>query len=244
MAPKKRIKKRKPTKSEEAASRRKVHKRKLQAALKKKASASKAKAKSTRKRNGTSPSKRAQSQKSNHQPPINVKRPRGRPNRFDQSEEAFLRNVPAQLREFTWRPGQSGNLKGRPKGIVNLTGRLRAVLTTPIDNGRKPKKGEPRQTYADELMALAVQAARKGDYRFFQHIYERMEGKVPEHLVIEAAKKMVAQEAEALAMRLVKIATDTAEEVFGPASAQKYREKLAAVVTERFKAEDAGSLAG
>jgi hypothetical protein len=94
------------------------------------------------------------------------------------------------------------------------------------------------------MMALAVQAARKGDYRFFQHIYERIEGKVPEHLVIEAAKKMVAQEAEALAMRLVKVATDVAEEVFGPTSAQKYAERLGIAVAERFSEDNGSSRAG
>ena len=245
MAPKKRIGKKKPTKAKGKPSSNTVHKKKLKKALLSKGSTKKnTKKKAPRtKAQGHPPATTPQKYQKNN----SNKRGPGRPSKLDYDEEAFLRNVPDHLRNFVWRPGQSGNPKGRPKGKVGLTDRLRSLLLTPIegrsvDKDRKGKKAP--QLVADELMGLAVQAARKGDYRFFQHIYERIEGKVPEHLVIEAAKQMIAQEAEALAMRFVKLATEVADVMFGVTKAQEYGEKLGASIKDMFEVSDVGSRAG
>lgn len=245
MAPKKRISKKKPTKTKGKPSSKTVHKKKLKNALLSKGSTKKkAKKKAAHtKARGHPPATAPQKYQKNN----SNKRGPGRPSKLDYDEEAFLRNVPDHLRNFVWRPGQSGNPKGRPKGKVGLTDRLRSLLLTPIagrgvDKNRKGKKSP--QLVADELIGLAVQAARKGDYRFFQHVYERIEGKVPEHLVIEAAKQMIAQESEALGMRLVKLATEVADEMFGVTKAQEYGEKLGASIKELFEVSDVGSRAG
>lgn len=245
MAPKKRIGKKKPTKTKGKPSSNTVHKKKLKKALpskgsKKKTQKKEAPSKSTKASPSSGPQHRIQQSSTANRRP-------GRPSKFDETDEAFLRNVPEHLRNFAWRPGQSGNPKGRPKGGVGLTNRLRALLLTPISGTRvdKNRKGnQPPQLVADELMGLAVQAARKGDYRFFQHVYERIEGKVPEHLVIEAAKQMIAQESEALAMKFVKLATEVADEMFGVTKAQEYGEKLGASIKDMFEVSDVGSRAG
>lgn len=240
MSPKKRIKPKK-CKPKKTTTTKRVHKRKLKDALKKKASEKKSSRKSAGKGARSHPSS-AHQQKTRGQQQESKRGP-GRPSRFELNDDP-LKNVPEQLRKFAWRPGQSGNPSGRKQGSVNLTGRLRALLLTPVEKpgkGGAKKKREQQRTFADDMMSLAIQAARKGDYRFFQHIYERMEGKVPEHLVIERAKKMVAQEAEALAMRLVRTASDVAEEVFGPSAAKKYTERLGAAVSEGFKVENGSS---
>ena len=65
-------------------------------------------------------------------------------------------------------PGQSGNPKGRPRG-TGLTDRLRAIVEA--DNA------------AEELMQAGYNAAKKGDFRFWQEILNRLEGKVPDRLV-------------------------------------------------------------
>jgi hypothetical protein len=71
-----------------------------------------------------------------------------------------------------FKKGQSGNPKGRPKG-ESLTTKLRRVL----DEG-DPKHGSK----AEALIAVAVSAARRGDFRFFKEIIDRMDGKVPERI--------------------------------------------------------------
>jgi len=68
-----------------------------------------------------------------------------------------------------WKPGQSGNLGGRPKG-TGITQRIINLL------GENDGKG------ADAFVRAGVQAALSGDYRFWEHIYNRVEGKIPERL--------------------------------------------------------------
>ena len=66
-----------------------------------------------------------------------------------------------------FKPGQSGNPAGRPKGRT-LTNRLKAILEEEV-NGK---------TVAQALMEAGVKAALKGDYRYWNHIAERIDGKV------------------------------------------------------------------
>lgn len=66
-------------------------------------------------------------------------------------------------------PGQSGNPKGRPVGS-GLTDRLRRILDK--DEG----------IAAEAIMQVAVDAAKAGDWRFWNSIMERVEGKVPDKI--------------------------------------------------------------
>lgn len=65
-----------------------------------------------------------------------------------------------------WKPGESGNPKGRPKGR-SITDRLRQIVEQ--DDGK----------VADALAKAATKAALKGDFRFWQEILNRLEGAVP-----------------------------------------------------------------
>lgn len=73
-------------------------------------------------------------------------------------------NKPTQF-----KPGESGNPKGRPKG-TDLTSRLRRIL--------EENEGQA----AEALMKVAVKAALEGDWRFWNSIVERVEGKVAEKI--------------------------------------------------------------
>lgn len=168
----------------------------------------------------------------------------GRPTHFDKTEEEFLRNVPEQLKQYAFRPGHKGLPgAGRPKGAISLTTRLRGLLATEIE-GRSHPRGKAAVTYADELMALALQAARRGDYRFFEHIYSRVEGKIPDHVVIEEVQRMVAQESEKLTEKLVKIVSSVVDEELGEKRGQIVVDKLTARITEQLGEKDAGRRAG
>ena len=76
-------------------------------------------------------------------------------------------NVP--LREYQWKPGQSGNPKGRPKG-VSITGAIRELVAAGL-NGKDLEKA---------LATVAIQRALSGDYKFYQLVVERLDGKVPD----------------------------------------------------------------
>ncbi len=66
-----------------------------------------------------------------------------------------------------WKKGQSGNPRGRPKGR-SLTDALRKLLDEGIDG----------KDLADALAKKAYAQAMKGDFRFFNMIMERLDGKV------------------------------------------------------------------
>jgi hypothetical protein len=74
--------------------------------------------------------------------------------------------------EHQFKPGHSGNPKGRPPG-KSLTARLRKILDREV-SGRK---------IADLLMEEMAKSALKGDFRFMQEIFNRIDGKVPDKVV-------------------------------------------------------------
>ncbi len=76
-------------------------------------------------------------------------------------------NVPPAQHQF--KPGESGNPKGRPTG-TSLTAIIKRVLAE--------KDGEG----AERLIAVAVRQAHKGDFRFWNALIERNEGKVADHI--------------------------------------------------------------
>lgn len=75
-------------------------------------------------------------------------------------------------------PGESGNPNGRPKG-TGLTDRLRAILE---NDGCK---------VAQEIVDAGVKAARDGDFRFWNAIFERIDGKVQENIKADGSLEIV-----------------------------------------------------
>ena len=80
---------------------------------------------------------------------------------------------PSTVHRF--KPGQSGNPNGRPKGS-GLTDTLKKLL-------REPDPDDPDKTTQDRLIEAAMIHAKKGDFKFFQEIFNRCEGKVPDRIV-------------------------------------------------------------
>jgi len=72
-----------------------------------------------------------------------------------------------------WKPGQSGNPKGRPKDKP-ITAALRELMDR--NDGEAIKA----------LAAVALKNALKGDFRFAKEILERVDGKVAEQLDLNA----------------------------------------------------------
>ena len=70
-----------------------------------------------------------------------------------------------------WKKGQSGNPRGRPKGR-SITDALRKLLDEGIDG----------KDLVDALAKKAYAQAMKGDFRFFNMIIERLDGKVTDQV--------------------------------------------------------------
>jgi len=75
-------------------------------------------------------------------------------------------------REYQFKPGQSGNPGGRPKG-TSITAQLRKLLDRNDGKLRKP------------LAKRLIDNALKGDHRFLETILDRTEGKAPERIIAE-----------------------------------------------------------
>ncbi len=70
-----------------------------------------------------------------------------------------------------WKPGESGNPRGRPVGSGMLTDALKRQLDSQIDDGR---------TKAERLAEVIVSAALEGNAQAWKICWDRIEGRVTE----------------------------------------------------------------
>ena len=76
-----------------------------------------------------------------------------------------------------FQPGVSGNPAGRPKGSLGFATKWRKFVIKIADkNNVKPEDIE------DELLAIAYQRARKGDFQFYKDILDRVHGKAVQEI--------------------------------------------------------------
>lgn len=84
-----------------------------------------------------------------------------------------------------FKPGQSGNPKGRPKGIISLKKLIRQVLEEKIvtDDGNKVVRGLL-------IVKAMIEKAESGDVSAFRAICERLEG-MPTQAIDVTARPVV-----------------------------------------------------
>tara|TARA_R110002167_G_scaffold25264_7_gene87885 strand:- start:1352 stop:1690 length:339 start_codon:yes stop_codon:yes gene_type:complete len=75
------------------------------------------------------------------------------------------------LEEYRFKKGQSGNPGGRPKGL-SIESALRSRLAS----------GEDGEKIVESLIAVALRQALSGDFRFWNSIIERVDGKVADRI--------------------------------------------------------------
>ena len=90
------------------------------------------------------------------------------------------RGNPDKIRGFQWKPGQSGNAKGRPRK-ERLADTLEEVLDETL-----PKEQDPRQsTFRYALIKnWVVKTIQKGDIDGIVEIFNRVDGKVPNRIAL------------------------------------------------------------
>lgn len=76
------------------------------------------------------------------------------------------------LKEHQFKKGQSGNPGGRPKGSVSIEAELR----------RRLADGEVGEKIVEGLVTQALKQALGGDYKFFNMILERIDGRIADRL--------------------------------------------------------------
>lgn len=78
--------------------------------------------------------------------------------------------------ETRWKPGQSGNPSGRPKGSGRLSKALAHLL------GERYPDDPLDRTYAEVISERIAQAAAKGDVAAMREIADRTEGKATQRI--------------------------------------------------------------
>src|SRR5258706_16106157 len=82
----------------------------------------------------------------------------------------------ANLRPVSWKPGQSGNPAGKPKGIPNAATRYQRQLNM-VEHVKKPVSGEIEDfTVAEILDMQQMKKAREGESRAYKEVMDRLEG--------------------------------------------------------------------
>lgn len=76
------------------------------------------------------------------------------------------------LEKGKWKPGQSGNPKGHPKGQRNFA----TIYREALKQLAKEKKTTPEKL-EDLILKVGIAKAIGGDYRFWQDINDRLNGK-------------------------------------------------------------------
>lgn len=75
-----------------------------------------------------------------------------------------------------WKPGQSGNPRGRPKGVFSLTEEMKKYLAEKeLDEDGKPTG----RTNARAFIELVVEKAADGNPEALKQVINRLEGPVP-----------------------------------------------------------------
>jgi len=93
--------------------------------------------------------------------------------------------VPDHLREHCFKPGESGNPSGRPKGAgwsitLRKLGKRRVPQTPWAQKAIKSVGLDPEEATVEEvLLALGYYHAARGNVGFFRELFDRMEGPVP-----------------------------------------------------------------
>ena len=86
-----------------------------------------------------------------------------------------------------FKPGQTGNPKGRPKGTKNLSSLLKDMLNEKVDvliDGKKVQK-----EFQETIIRKLILKAAAGDIKAIAEIFDRVEGK---------AKQAISHESEGI----------------------------------------------
>lgn len=94
-------------------------------------------------------------------------------------------------KETQFKPGVSGNPKGKPKGTLSMRTQIQKILSTEIDE-LNPITGETeRITVGDVLIMKQVLKAKKGDTRAFEVLKDHIEAKPKQGLDITSAGERI-----------------------------------------------------
>lgn len=94
------------------------------------------------------------------------------------------------ITKYSWKPGQSGNPKGRPPGARNITTNLKELLELEIETVDPLTDEKIVMPVAAILNARLVRSALDGSEKAIREIYDRIEGRPKQKLDVTADAKI------------------------------------------------------
>ncbi len=83
-----------------------------------------------------------------------------------------LKNKDKRLKNLKpWKPGQSGNPKGRPPKLISFTSLLKEEIT------RVNQEDKEKRTWAQLIVIATMKLAIKGNAAALREVWERIDGK-------------------------------------------------------------------
>ena len=106
------------------------------------------------------------------------------------------RLLPEAAKPYRFKPGVSGNPKGRPLNPIqdalkkmtkqSLRRIIRAIVKGNIDYVASVAKSKTASALEVAVATSFVKAASRGDYAMIEHIVQRVVGKIPDEIVVRS----------------------------------------------------------
>jgi hypothetical protein len=128
-------------------------------------------------------------------------------------------------RHTQWGPGQSGNLRGRPKGLNNFSTDLQRVLKMPVklNEGGRTRNVSSQQAGLMLLREKALQASLRHLERFLELAHRHNNEPAP----VDAFEPMPAEDKAILAAYVARVTGRTASRTDGTAKEKTTRHQRA-----------------
>lgn len=90
-----------------------------------------------------------------------------------------------------FKPGESGNPNGRPKGSISMKQKIEKILSMEIDDINPITLEGEKMTIGEALIFRQVLKARKGDTRAFEVLKDHIEAKPKQGIDITSAGESI-----------------------------------------------------
>lgn len=121
-----------------------------------------------------------------------------------------------------------------PRAPYSLTAILKRVMKEEtLDN----RTGDPI-TRGEKMIRTAMLQSELGEFKYFQELFNRIEGKVPDAIILQNAQEMVKQQAVQIALKVADIAEQVAGNYMDEESCDEFVMKLGEKLLEEFAKED------
>jgi len=92
--------------------------------------------------------------------------------------------------EYLFKPGQSGNPNGRPKGSKNFTTLFEKAVK---DVAKKLELGEDPDAVEIQIIQRGIKEALSGKYPFYKDLFDRIYGKPAEVIKLDAEEGFLSE---------------------------------------------------